>query len=247
MLTTCDEKWVTSQLGKFLDDRHFDEVIREPIDLYKPDGSPLLLFRPGILENHVCESARPSFRKAGTKQSGHRGYQGGIIAYYDKPTCRLTEFNGSDLRGWSRILPYIRACDQVFQSELPERYEVQRQAALETDPSWVIWNTAFTTGTVNRWTPRQSAQTPVHTDSGDLPEGFGVISTLTKGDYEGGYLVFPKYRIAVDMRTTDLLLCDVHEAHGNVDIRGLGGREPWERIAVVLYYRTAMRRCGRNE
>ena len=36
----------------------------------------------------------------------------------------------------------------------------------------------------------------------------------------GGCLVFPKYRIAVDIRSQDVLLCDVHEYHGNSPITG---------------------------
>ena len=69
-------------------------------------------------------------------------------------------------------------------------------------------------------------------------EGSVLISAFSTGSYTGGYLVFPQYQVAVDMRTTDVLLCDVHEWHANAPIVG----EPdWQRIATVLYYRTKIR------
>ncbi|MFO0926381.1 MAG: hypothetical protein U0736_04990 [Gemmataceae bacterium] len=101
----------------------------------------------------------------------------------------------------------------------------------------VIEDTAFTTVTVN-----QTWQTAVHTDKGDLPEGFGVITMLRRGDYRGGYLVFPKYRVAVDLGDRDVLLADVHESHGNTAITHRS--DDAERISCVLYFRRHMTRCG---
>jgi hypothetical protein len=112
---------------------------------------------------------------------------------------------------------------------------------LRTSPDWIIADTAFTTVTVNRWDARHDARTRVHRDDGDLPEGFGVISILNSGRYTGGELIFLKYRVAVDMREGDVLLCDVHEFHGNAPMKET---EPgWERIACILYYRENMRGC----
>jgi hypothetical protein len=60
--------------------------------------------------------------------------------------------------------------------------------------------------------------TGVHTDKGDLEEGFSTIACLRRGEYAGGQLVFPAYRVAVDMHDGDLILMDAHEWHGNVAI-----------------------------
>ncbi|MGB0015032.1 MAG: hypothetical protein WBQ03_25795 [Candidatus Sulfotelmatobacter sp.] len=60
----------------------------------------------------------------------------------------------------------------------------------------------FTTITCNnRW------RTAAHVDSGDLKQGFGVLCCL--GDFEGCYLVFPRYKTAVRYREGDVLLADV--------------------------------------
>ena len=105
-----------------------------------------------------------------------------------------------------------------------------------TNPDFVIRGTSFTTLTVNRnW------QTALHTDRGDLPEGFGVLTCLRSGEYEGGFLVMPKYRVAVDMTSGCVLCANVHEWHGNSVIRH-GAK--WERITCVFYARKKMIFCG---
>jgi hypothetical protein len=75
-----------------------------------------------------------------------------------------------------------------------------------------------------------------------LREGFGVLTVLHAGTYTGGHLVFPKYRVAVDLRTGGVLLADVHEAHGNTPLIGTPGS--FVRLSLVCYYRAGMRACG---
>jgi hypothetical protein len=140
------------------------------------------------------------------------------------------------VEGWVKVLPFVQAVNDVFQRECPERYDAQMQAVARTHPYYVIPRTAFTTVTVNR-----NYQTAVHKDKGDLPEGFGVMSVIRAGEYAGGYLVFPRWRVAVDMRSRDVLLADVHEWHGNTPILGAAGR--FNRLSCVFYFRTNVRRC----
>jgi len=161
----------------------------------------------------------------------------GAIGFLDRPICRTTVFTAREIDDWMRIKPFIRAVDKVFRDNAPERYAAQLKAVKQTPSEFVIRGTAFTTVTVNR-----NFRTAAHKDEGDLPEGFGVMSVLSAGNYSGGYLVFPKYRVAVDMRTRDVLLADVHEYHGNTPLVGVEGG--FERISTVLYYRSNMRFCG---
>lgn len=243
LITALPDQWVVAQKGKYLDERHYDCIVRKPTDVYTPDGGPLLLFRPGALRRSVCDAARPALRRAASGYNDHRHLYTSAIGYYDKPTCRETRFTGKDLDGWPLVLPFISECDGVFQRELPTRYNAQRQLAERTNPRWVIGATAFTTVTVNRWTERHNSRTRVHVDAGDLRDGFGVISVVSSGAYRGGYLIFPKHQVAVDVRTTDVLLCDVHEFHANAPIIGKPG---WERLSTILYYRTAMQNCPKR-
>lgn len=168
----------------------------------------------------------------------------GIIGAFDRsartPYCRLTAFNIDHYKEFEIARPFIEAIDGVFQSSLPERYEAQMAVIRQTKPDWIIRGTSFTTVTVNK-----NFRTACHKDKGDLSAGFGVMSVLQAGSYAGGYLVFPRYRVAVDMRTGGVCLADVHEWHGNTEMIGVEGQ--WERVSVVCYYRARMIECGTPE
>ena len=107
--------------------------------------------------------------------------------------------------------------------------------------------TPFSTVTVNNTYP-----TGTHTDKGDLDEGFSTITCLRRGDYSGGQLVFPEYRVAVTLQHGDLILMDAHQWHANTAIvcpcgTELNGPCPGcgaERISVVSYFRTRITECG---
>ncbi len=164
----------------------------------------------------------------------------GIIGYFDRqvrfPYCRQTAFQMDNPEKIGKAMPFIQAVNEVFKTEAPDRYENQRAMIEKTHPDFYLHDTVFTTVTVNR-----NFQTAVHKDAGDLKTGFGVMAALRWGEYEGGYLVFPKFRVAVDMRTSDVLLADVHEWHGNTAIKGTPGR--YERVSCVFYYREHMSAC----
>ena len=260
--------------GTFLDSRFYDRVIDSDADVYRPDGEPLILYRREALDGEACQAAYAGLRTAAGK-SRNRGIaagkvagqvrvrpirkngtisrtdesarvaESGVVGFYDRyernPYCRLTAFNMEHPERFAAALPYIRAIDRLFAEALPERYQAQRAIIEKTHPDFRIHGTVFTTITVNR-----NFRTACHKDVGDYPAGFGVMSVLEGGEpYKGGLLVFPKYRIAVDMRTRGVCLADVHQWHGNTPLIGRPGR--FERISCVLYYRSEMWRCGSAE
>jgi hypothetical protein len=168
----------------------------------------------------------------------------GIIGYFDRyerfPYCRMTAFNLDHPDKFAAALPFIRSIDAAFRDNVPDRYAVQRAAIARTHPDFYIHGTVFSTITVNKnW------QTAVHKDAGDFAAGFGVMTALRAGRYEGCYLVFPKFRVAVDMRTRGVLMADVHQWHGNTPLIGRAGK--FERISCVFYYREKMGQCGSAE
>lgn len=166
----------------------------------------------------------------------------GIVGYFDRnprfPYCRLTAFNLADNGArFAKAMPFIHAVNDVFAATAPDRYAAQREIIQATSPDFYIHGTVFTTITVNKnW------QTAVHKDAGDYKKGFGVMSALRAGNYIGCYLCWPAFRVAVNMRTTDVCLADVHEWHGNTPLVGVPGR--YERISCVFYYREGMKVCG---
>lgn len=201
---------------------------------------------PNAIPVDICETAWDTLRTVGSKYSGHRGLNTGNIGSYhdDKLGCRPMPLSAQDVRRYPLVLPLIQRCADVFREHLPVRYAAQQAAADRTDPEWIIENTCFTTTAVNLWDATHTGRTRPHRDKGDLPAGFGVISILRGGNYRGGELIFPKYKVGFDLKTTDVLLADVHEIHGN---NGIVGEGNWERIATISYFRTGLLTCPKQK
>jgi hypothetical protein len=165
----------------------------------------------------------------------------GLVGYYDRytryPYARETAFLINYPDKWRKLQPFIRCVDRLFAAHYPERYRVQRAIADACASDWVIKDTAFSTLTINK-----NFQIAIHADSGDLREGFGVMAYLQGGKLNGGYLVIPRYRVAVKLESRDLILFDVHQLHGNTAIEGNPGK--YERITCVFYLRENLLRCG---
>lgn len=163
----------------------------------------------------------------------------GIVGFFDRsgrfPYCRQTAYTEQNLDKFVGSIPFVKCVDRLYAELVPDAYAKQRGIADATSQDFVIKGTAFTTVTVNK-----NYQTAVHKDAGDFKEGFGNLCVLQAGHYEGGYTCFPEYGVAVDVRTKDILLMDVHRWHGNTPLSG----DNFERISLVMYYRENMHQCG---
>ncbi|MBZ5505683.1 MAG: hypothetical protein LAO78_09355 [Acidobacteriia bacterium] len=237
----------------FLDSSAFDgDSIAEDVVAYKPNGEVLFKLIRNVIPMSACKKAWNALRTVSSDASHRIVASGGAtqgengvsetVGYLDRSGrhglhyCRLTSWSMNNAKRFAEAIPFFRAADRVFAHHMPERHKAQMAKVRATDPAFIVHGTAFTTVTVNK-----NFQTAVHKDSGDLKEGFGVIACLRAGEFTGGEMVFPKYRVAVKFDTQDVLLCDVHEWHGNTRIVGTEGM--FERISCVLYYRTGMTQC----
>lgn len=165
-----------------------------------------------------------------------------IVGYFDKqggrfPFCRETAFTGKEPEAWATILPMIQAGARLFKDVAPTRYGKQMAACAKCPPEFVIGHTPFTTLTVNN----NVAPSATHKDAGDYKDGLGLISVVRRGDYSGAWLVFPEYRVAVDLADGDALFFNSHEWHGVTPMVKLS--EDAERISIVYYMREKMRQC----
>jgi hypothetical protein len=168
----------------------------------------------------------------------------GIVGFVDGnsrfPYCRLTAFNAQHMDQFNSCMPLIVLVDRLFSELMPERHKAQMEYHNRTSDDFKIPSTSFTTLTVNK-----NFRTAIHSDKGDLECGFGVMTAMWKGKHRGGFLCFPKYRVAVDMQTGDLLCANVHCLHGNDEIKGITGT--LTRISLVFYYREQVAQCGTAE
>ena len=235
---------------------------RQPLVIYLPGALATTVNTPGIYDTlHSLKNIRTDNRGLASGSKRLKETSGtatrallvpsSIIGAMDSAGrqryCRLTAWTGQNLPQWQNLQPLLKAIAGEFETHLPDRYAVQMRHVQATFPEWVVPGTPFTTVTVNNTYP-----TGTHQDAGDLEEGFSTLACLRKGTYTGGHLVFPRYRVALDMHHGDLALIDAHEWHGNTDItcacgerrNGMCGTCGAERISLVAYFRANMTRCG---
>lgn len=270
-------------------------LLTNPTIVQKPDGRLLAKYLPAAFTRQRMAEFYDVLHDLRKMETTNRGYASGteahprfggstrvesapirsaIIGSFDavppKLYCRLTAWSGKELDKYASLFPLFQDIGAYFESHVADRFAAQMAYVRKTDPDWIIEGTPFTTITVNNSYP-----TGVHQDQGDLDQGFSTLTVLRRGNYSGGWITFPEYRIAVDMQDGDLLLMDAHEWHGNVAMTcgdcglpmGAGvlpkfrnsAPEEWdrmahekrsctaERISVVAYYRTRMAECGTAE
>lgn len=141
---------------------------------------------------------------------------------------RLCRFNRDFPDEYEKTIPLIQEINKWYKKLVPDKFALQNKKAQETP--YHIADTAFTTVTTN-----VNVQTSVHSDKGDDKEGFGNLTVVERGKYEGSETCLPRYGIGVDVRTNDVLFMDVHEFHGNLPM--VPKSEGVERLSIVCYLR----------
>jgi hypothetical protein len=239
---------------KALDSNHYTECVRDEATALKDDGGVLFKALRRRTSFDKCKRACPVLATAhqdaanrivasGHAKPGENGVSDvmGVLdgtERYGHIQCRETAWSLEHfLEQKTEVEPLVCEVDDVFREEMPGRYAAQRDQVLKVHPSWRLNRTAFTTVTINK-----NMRTYAHRDDGDLKEGFGVITVMKLGTFNGGQLIFPRWGIAVDIDTTDVLLCDVHELHGNAPLVGEKGK--FLRLSCVYYFRTGVLNCG---
>lgn len=274
--TRISDEGVREIAGRVLGPRDFDVLLTGggPVRLRMPDNRPLCIYLPGALtdaatpqvydvlhslkqfttSNRGLASGSRRLRRGGADTPASRTESvpiasvilGSMDPMGQQRYCRLSAWTGRHLPEWETLHPFLREIGGHMATQVPDRHAAQMARVNASEPSWIIPGTPFSTVTVNNTYP-----TGVHTDKGDLDEGFSTIACLRRGDYTGGQLVFPAFRVAVDLHDGDLILMDAHQWHGNVPITcacGVERRGPCdtcqaERISVVSYFRTKITNC----
>lgn len=281
--------------GKVLTEGDLDVVLTGPTAVYRPDGKMLCKYLPRHFASddlvqyydvlHSLREYETTNRGLASGTQRHKAFAEGtrtysepvasaIVGAFDakppKNYCRLTAFTGKENEKFASLFPLFGGIGDAFAEHVPDLHQQQMAYVNRTAEDWVVPGTPFTTITVNNSYP-----TGVHTDKGDLEEGFSNLTVLRRGSYRGGIFTFAEYRVGIDMQDGDLLLMDAHQWHGNTamfcnwcderigppsDPRAhercyeyLGSEHdraadrPPERISIVCYYRTRIAECGTAE
>jgi hypothetical protein len=266
-----DPEALKAKLGKILLPTDVDVLLRGPSRVLKPDGQPLCVYLPGAISQEMRADMVPVLQLLKGSYTNNRGMAAGgerisgpsqrtysrqvdsaIVGAFEaqgpKQFCRLTAWTGNEWDRYESLWPLFGRIADVFREQVPERYANQQALADKTHRAWRVGTTPFTTITINN-----TYATAVHTDKGDLDSGFSTLAVFRSGEYEGGWLCFPEFRVGVDMQDGDVILMDAHQWHGNTQfspepkrkVNGQLEEDPgFERISVVCYYRTRMAECG---
>jgi hypothetical protein len=162
-------------------------------------------------------------------QGTAHGSIGHFDATPDRP-CHKTPLSKNQpemLDGNERL---VKLVDELYKRYLSMFYAKQ-QAEVEKAPRWRLWKTAFTTIYIAR-----NFRTAYHRDTGNFK---GVMTALMPmGNFTGGELLFPRWRIAFALKPGDLLLFDPQQLHGNLPFQG-------ERLSAAFYCERRIARCGK--
>ncbi len=161
----------------------------------------------------------------------------GIMGYMDSSNfslCRQTAMYRQHEKLFDASSVFVlQRLTKLFQKYCPKEYQAQLDFINRINPNMRLTKTCYTTVTVNR-----DFRTACHTDKGDYNSGLGNLLVFNVGDYTGGELLFPEYKLAVDIREGDCLFMDVHQHHCNNPIQGQG------RVSLVCYAREGiLKKC----
>jgi len=222
--------------GQVANDSHYKRLITADTDVYDQNtGRCILKFRKGAIDKqtikHAFEAVRShsssitDLRKTasskGEVMSNVIGYFiDGIALWAQKKRLGLSKPFRSNITAWNRknpdkfeqmVYPLYTELNQVYKVLFPSVHEEHMKEANKTE--FHIHDTPWSTTTINR-----DFQTRYHTDKNNCPIGIGNLVVYEESPYTGGYLVFPCYDIAVDVRMGDVLFMDQFQLHGNTPI-----------------------------
>jgi hypothetical protein len=165
--------------------------------------------------------------KALARQGAAQGSLGYLDATPDQP-CHKTQLTRRQPKKLDDGQPLIKLVDALYKEYLPTFYAKQR-SQVKRVPHWRLWNTAFTTIYLAK-----NFRTAYHRDSGNL---LGVMTALMPmGDFTGGELVLPRWRIAFALQPSDLLFFDPQQLHGNLPFEG-------DRLSSAFYCERRIADC----
>jgi len=251
---------IEQRKNTYVKSEDIDFIIDHNADVYTEEGKLLLTFRKNVFTTENVKQFYDNVIDFAKNTSTNRGSTSGsnkknvyhnpkimtnILGYFDSLSpkqkyklklqgktvtmpVRETRFNIDYPEKFAKLVPLIREIDQQYKKYVPEKYKMQCRKARQTH--FKIPGTCFTTVTTNL-----NFQTTIHTDKGDDSEGFGNLVVIEDGKYSGGETCFPQYGIGVDVRTGDILLMDVHQAHGNLKMHA--ETKDTKRLSIVCYLR----------
>jgi hypothetical protein len=266
-----EDDQLTNIMNTPLTRQQISHIIDHDADVYTAQGKLLLKFRKNKLNKQPVQLFYDNIIDFAKTPTNNRGSASGsknknvynnpkimtnIVGYFDKLspkqkynfklkgiplpkiTVRETRFLQQHPDKFQQLIPLIQLINQYYKQYIPDKYQAQYNKAKLTP--FHIADTAFTTVTTN-----VNYSTTVHTDTGDDIDGFGNLTVIQHGLYDGAETCFPQYGIGVDVRTYDVLYMDVHVPHANLPIIYKSNHAI--RLSIVCYLRISIFKQTRHK
>ena len=194
--------------------------------------------KKGLIEGEHYKLRSPNTYQVRTKSGGW-----GMIAYANEIHSVMIgykrgRFTGAiDSSGWCKDNPdrfeklkdiskYNELAFAKANNDIYARQKIFAESFVEPQHRMGI----FTTYSANRYHSGQSSKMSFHVDSGDTEMGLTTMCVFRQGDYDGAFLTFPRYKVAIDAPDNSVVIADSLEVHGVTEISGNG-----ERFSCVAY------------
>ena len=192
-----------------------------------------------MLEKGLVKDVDYRLRTPNSYQVKNKNGSWGMIAYANEIHSVMIGYKrgrftgGIDMSGWTKEHPKEWETlqdiaiwnEKAFELANPEVYHKQKSFCEKfIEPEYRIGGGIFTTLSANRYHIGQSSKMGAHVDSGDINAGLTTMSCFREGDYDGAYLVFPRYGIAIDAPDNSVIIADSNQLHGVTQISGNGQR-----------------------
>lgn len=255
-----NDKYMEEIKGTFIDPDNSWTYINnsniKDINIHTENDNKIAMIKRNYISKELCDLAVNSYMDAGKMVSTNRGIANGtisreknnsnfnktapinssVIGYIDsanhKKPCRLTSYSSKYFNKYNEGLPFIERINEGYKEIATTEYNKQFEESLKVQ-NYIIPNTVFTTVTIN-----YNFRSAVHKDKGDFKDGFGTL-VVCSSNISGGLLLFPRYKLAIELFNGDFLSMNVHEWHCNSTINYNNGY----RLSFISYLRQNMVKC----
>ena len=222
----------------------YEMLITESCKVVDEDGKLLILyivFDDSVQTNELLESLKTINYTTTTRISGLKttsaifGYS--PRAAIRKDFCSSTAMAKAQPKEHKVICDFGKELAKIYKQEIPDIYQEHlEQTKNKVRNEWIIEDTPFTSGIVNKNNPLK-----YHFDKGNFKKVYSNM-VVFKGHTAGGFLSCPEYGIGFELSNRSALMFDGQNIlHGVTPIKKL--RPEAYRYSVVYYTLQSMWKC----
>lgn len=221
----------------------FDTLIKESVTLVE-DGKVKVIYQDldelSISSSPIVKALKAIRYETGKRTTGLKSTSR-IFGFRPRATvrknyCAVTSLAREYPEEHRVICQYASELSKIYETANPELYRQHKAMVEKIHPEWLIANSIFTSGIVNKNNPLK-----YHFDTGNFNE-VNSCMVVFKSGVGGGYLSLPEYGIGLELKNNSLLMFDGQGIlHG---VTPISYASPYAfRYSVVYYSLKQMWKC----